>query len=246
MATLRVLQEAGDGVDAEKQMSLVEHLEDLRRALIVSLAAWAAASVGAFFFWRRVLDFLVARGGLQHTFFTTPTGAFLLGIKLAIALGFVAAFPVIAQRAWWFVSPGLHRQERRLVLPLFLATVLFFGMGLGVALFALPLFVHILTGFAPADLTYLPLVDDYLGFALLLVVAFGLVFELPVVLYVLGRLGIVSSRWLYRHRVAWVLGLAVLANFLTPGADPVTPLLMFVPLYVFWEATALLLKLTGR
>lgn len=242
MATLRVLQAAED----EASMSLVEHLEDLRRALIVSLVAWGAASVAAFFFWRQAVEFLVVRGGLQRTFFTTPTGAFLLGVKLAVAMGFAAAFPVIANRAWWFVGPGLRREERRLVLPLSLATVVFFGLGLGVALFALPLFVHILTGFAPPDLTYLPLVDDYLGFALLLVVAFGLVFELPVVLYVLGRLGIVSSSWLYRHRVAWVLGLAVVANFLTPGADPVTPLLMFVPLYVFWEGTALLLKLTGR
>src|SRR5207302_289726 len=99
----------------------------------------------AFFFWRRAVEFLVERGGLQRTYFTTPTGAFLLGIKLAIAMGFVAAFPVIAQRAWWFVSPGLRRQERRLVLPLFLATVVFFGLGLSVALFALPLFIHILT-----------------------------------------------------------------------------------------------------
>jgi len=243
MATLRVLQESDTHDD---EMSWIEHLEDLRRALIVSLLAWAVASVGAFFFWRQAVEFLVTRGGLQRTYFTTPTGAFLLGVKLAIAMGFVAAFPVIAQRAWWFVSPGLRSQERKLVLPLFLATVLFFGLGLSVALFALPLFIHILTGFAPADLTYLPLVEDYIGFALLLVVAFGLVFELPVVLYVLGRLGIVSSGWLYRHRAAWIIGLAVLANFLTPGADPITPLLLFVPLYVFWEGTALLLKLTGR
>ena len=199
MATLSVLQDRPDG---DESMSLVEHLEDLRRALIVSLLAWGAASIGAFFFWRRAVEFLVQRGGLQRTYFTTPSGAFLLGIKLAIAMGFIAAFPVIAQRAWWFVSPGLRRGERRLVLPLSLATVFFFCLGLGVALFALPLFVHILTGFAPTDLTYLPLIDDYLGFTTLLVVGFGLVFELPVVLYVLGRLGIVSSRWLYAHRVA--------------------------------------------
>ena len=239
---LRVLQ----AVEDERSMSLVEHLEDLRRALIVSLLAWGAASVGAFFFWRRAVEFLVDRGGLQRTYFTTPSGAFLLGIKLAVAMGFVAAFPVIAQRAWWFVSPGLRRHEKRLALPLFLATVAFFSLGLGVALFSLPLFVRILTGFAPANLQYLPLIDDYLGFTVLLVVGFGLVFELPVVIYVLGRIGIVSSGWLYRHRVAWILGLAILANFLTPGADPVTPLLMFVPLYIFWEGAALLLKLTGR
>ena len=71
-------------------------------------------------------------------------------------------------------------------------------------------------------------------------------FELPVVLYTLGMLRIISSRWLYRHRFYWMVGLGLLANFMTPGADPLTPLLVLVPLLIFWEATALLLKLTGR
>ncbi len=84
------------------------------------------------------------------------------------------------------------------------------------------------------------------GFILLITIAFGLVFELPVVLYTLGRLGIISSGWLYKNRAYWLIGLGLLANFMTPGADPLTPLLVFVPLYVFWEATTLLLKLTGR
>src|SRR5207248_5107325 len=140
-------------------------------------------------------------------------------------LGFVLAFPVIAQQAWWFVSPGLHRHERRLILPLFLATVLFFALGVAFALLSLPLFIRLLTGFAPLDLTYLPLIDQYVGFILLLVIGYGVVFELPVVLYVLGRLQIISSRWLYEHRAAWIIGLAVGANFLTPGADPITPVM---------------------
>jgi sec-independent protein translocase protein TatC len=79
-----------------------------------------------------------------------------------------------------------------------------------------------------------------------MVIGFGVVFELPVVLVVLGLLGIVKSRWLYKNRIWWFVGLALVANFLTPGVDPLTPLLMFVPLYIFFEMSALILKLSGR
>ena len=227
-------------------MTVIEHLEELRRALIVAVIAWAAASIVMGFFWARVVAYLIQRGGIGHAYYTVPTGAFLLAVRIALTLGFVLAFPVISQQIWWFVKPGLHKHERRLVLPLFVATIAFFALGVAFALLSLPLFIRILNGFAPSDLSYFALVDDYLSFVLLLVVAYGLVFELPVVIYVLGRLGIVSSAWLYRRRAAWVIGLGVLANFMTPGADPITPLIMFIPLWLFWEAATLLLKLTGR
>ncbi len=230
----------------ESRMTLVEHLEDLRRALLVAVLAWVVGGIISFVFWGRVIDFLIQRGGIHSAVYTGPTGAFFIALKVAIGLGFAIAYPVLVQQAWWFVSPGLHRHERRLVLPLILATTFFFLLGVGVALFSLPLFIKILGGFAPADLHYLPFIDDYVGFILLLVIGFGLVFELPVVLFVLGMMRIIKTRWLYKNRLYWIVGLAVAANFLTPGADPLTPLIMFVPLYVFWEGTALLLKLMGR
>lgn len=227
-------------------MTVLAHLQALRRVLIVVLTAWALASVAGFFLWARVVDFLIARGGIPATFFTAPTGAFMLALKVSVYLGFVIAAPVIVQQVWWFVSPGLHRHEQRLVLPLALATLFFFGLGVGFAVAMLPLFIHVLTGFAPANLHYLPFVDEYVGFVLALAIGFGLVFELPVVLYSLGRLGIISSRWLYTNRLYWMVGLGVASALGTPGADPVTPLMMFVPLYLFWEGTALLLRLGGR
>jgi len=98
----------------------------------------------------------------------------------------------------------------------------------------------------------LSLVDDdypvsqFVSFVLLMVIGFGLVFELPVVLFVLGMLRVISSRWLHKTRPYWFLGLGILANFLTPGVDPLTPLIMFIPLYLFYEATALVLKLVRR
>lgn len=248
----RVLQrgpaasEPGDVVE-ESRMTVLEHLEALRRVLIVCTIALTLTSVVAFFFWKNVIFFLISRGRVtDHLVFTTPTGGFTLGIKVAIIVGIIAAAPVWIQQLWWFVSPGLHRHERRLILPLIFATLAFFAIGVSFALFALPLFLHILSGFAPRELIYLPVGDDYLNFVLFLVLGFGVVFELPVVLFVLGLIRIISSRWLYANRFYWIIGLGVLSNVMTPGVDPITPLFMWVPLYLFWEGTALLLKLTGR
>ncbi len=228
------------------RMSIIEHLEDLRRALIIIVVAWGLATIVGFVVWRPVFDFLIHRGGLTTINYQAPTGAFFLALKVALYVGFGIAIPVIVQQSWWFVSPGLHRHEKRVILPLITATILFFYIGVAFALFSLPLFIRILGSFAPVDVKFLPFVDEYLSFVLGITIGFGLVFEMPVVLYVLGLLRIISSRWLYKNRLWWVLALGLLAQFLTPGGDPFTPLIMFVPLYVLWEATALLLKLGGR
>ena len=227
-------------------MTVLDHLVALRRMLIISISAWGIATAVGFLVWGRVLQFLVSQGHIGTVYYATPAGAFALALKISLYLGFVLASPVIIQQAWWFVSPGLHRHERRLIVPLIGATFFFFAVGIAFAMLMLPLFLKILSGFAPANLHFLPFVDDYISFVLVLVLGFGIVFELPVVLYTLGRIGIISSGWLYRHRLYWLIGLGILSALATPGADPITPLFMFIPLYAFFEATALLLKLTGR
>ena len=227
-------------------MSVIEHLEALRRALIISLIAWAAATVAAIFIAGRVITFLITRAGIGHAIYLQPGGGVLLQLKVALYIGIVLAAPVIIQQVWWFVSPGLHPRERRFVLPLVVATIVFFAIGVSVAMFALPLYIKILGSLAPADVTYLPDITELVSFVLIMVIGFGLVFELPVVLFVLGMLRIISSRWLYKRRPYWFLALGLLANFLTPGVDPLTPMIMFIPLYLFFEGTALLLKLLGR
>jgi sec-independent protein translocase protein TatC len=239
---------SGKRRDVDARMSVVEHLEDLRRALIISVAGWLVATVVGFVFYQPVLHFLIVRAGLEKSgiYFLHPAGAFTLALTIAFVVGLAASSPVTISQVWWFVSPGLHHHEKRLALPLMAATIVFFFMGVAFAIFSLPLFIKVLTGFAPTDFHYLPAGDELIGFILLISIAFGLVFELPVVLYTLGMLRIISSRWLYRHRAYWLVGMGLLANFMTPGADPLTPLLVFIPLYVFWEATTLLLKITGH
>jgi len=227
-------------------MTIIEHLEALRRVLIVALAAWAVATVVAFFISGRVIGWLIDRAGIGHAIHLQPAGGMLLELKVAIYIGVIIAAPVVIQQIWWFVSPGLHPHERRFILPLILATIFFFAIGVAVALFALPLYLHVLNSFSPPNTSYLADISALVSFVLLMVIGFGCVFELPVVLFVLGMLRIISSKWLHKNRVFWFLGLGLLANFLTPGTDPVTPLIMFIPRYVFYEATALVLKLAGR
>ena len=227
-------------------MSVIEHLEALRRALIVSVIAWGVTTTAAFFISGRVIGLLVVRAGIGHAVYLQVAGGVLLEVKVAIYIGFVLAAPIVIQQVWWFVSPGLHAHERRFILPLIAATIFFFAIGVAVAIFALPLYIKVLNSLSPPDTSYLPDVSQFVSFVLLMVIGFGLVFELPIVLFVLGMLRIISSRWLHKTRPYWFLGLGILANFLTPGFDPLTPLIMFIPLYVFYEATALILKLCRR
>jgi sec-independent protein translocase protein TatC len=227
-------------------MSVIEHLEALRRALIISLAAWAITTVGAFFISGQVIGLLVRRAGIGHAYYFGPTGGVLLQLQVALYIGLIIAAPVWIQQIWWFVSPGLHVHERRFLMPLIVATIVFFAMGVAVAIFALPLYLRVLNSLAPPNTSYFADIGELIGFVLIMVIGFGIVFELPVVLFVLGMLRVISSKWLYKNRVWWFLGLGLLANFLTPGVDPFTPLVMFVPLYVFFEGTALILKLMKR
>lgn len=244
----RVVQRARrpEAVVEEQRMSVIEHLEALRRALIISLVAWAITTVGSFFIAGKVIGFMVTRAGIGHAYYFGPTGGVILQLQVALYIGLVIAAPVVIQQIWWFVSPGLHRHERRFILPLIVATIIFFGIGVGVAIFALPLYIHVLNSLAPPNTTYFADISELVGFLLIMIIGFGIVFELPVVLFMLGMIRVISSKWLYKNRVWWFLGLGLVANFLTPGVDPFTPLIMFIPLYIFFEGTALLLKLMKR
>ena len=227
-------------------MSVIEHLEALRRMLIVSLVSWGVATFASFFIAGRVIGYLVSRAGLTHAIYLQVAGGVLLEVKVALYIGIVIAAPIVIQQTWWFVSPGLHPHERRFILPLIVATIIFFAIGVAVAIFALPLYIHVLNSLAPPNTSYFADISQLVGFLLIMVIGFGIIFELPVVLFMLGMVRIINSKWLYKNRVWWFLGLGLVANFLTPGVDPFTPLIMFVPLWIFFEGTALILKVMKR
>lgn len=236
--------------DDDRRMTVVEHLEELRRVLIISMIAWLAATIVAFVFHAQLFDFLVrpltsVLGRTNHItpapIFTTPTEGLTIPIKISAIAGILGALPVILWQVWTFVAPGLRPVERRFVGPFIASAVLLFAAGATFAYFVMPIGLNFLATFLGSSAIYLPDINAYLSFLLLLVIAFGVTFELPVVIVLLGVLGIVSSRLLRRRRkVIWVAIIAA-ALVVTPGADPYTPTALFIPLILFFEASILIL-----
>ncbi len=230
-------------------MSILEHLGALRRAMAVGAASWLLASIACWFISVPFLAFVVHRGGLHHALvYFSPAGGVMLRLQVSLFLGTLVASPIIIWQIWWFVAPGLHMHERRVAVPLIFATSIFFLFGVAVSFYSLPIFLDILQSFSgpPTVIEYFPNGSDLLSFLLWISIAFGLVFELPVVLYVLGMLRIISSGWLWRKRVWWIVGLLLLSNFMTPGVDPITPLIVAVPLLIFYFGSIVVLKFSGR
>jgi sec-independent protein translocase protein TatC len=237
---------AGDG----RPMTVVEHLEELRRVLLISAVAWLVATVVAFIFHGAIVEFLLrplttVLGKTNHitstAIFTTPTEGLTIPIKISAILGLIGALPVILWQVWGFVAPGLRPVERRFVGPFVASACLLFVAGAAFAYFVMPIGLNFLATFLGNSAVYLPDINSYLSFLVLLVVAFGITFELPVVIILLGVVGIVSSRLLRRKRKGIWVGIIVTALVVTPGADPYTPTALFVPLILFFEASILVL-----
>ena len=234
----------------DRRMTVIEHLEELRRVLIISLIAWAIATVIAFLLSGWILNILLVPIKQvihdQPLYFTRPVDKFLLYFKIGLFGGLILAAPVIFWQVWGFVAPGLHRNERRFAIGFVASASALFMMGIGFAFFALPVALRFLIGFGTSDLHYLAIAASYINFALLLIAIFGITFELPLAMTMLGLLGIVTPTFLKRNRLKFWLGIFIGANFVTPGADPFTPLLLAGPLIVLFEASILAIRTLRR
>jgi sec-independent protein translocase protein TatC len=241
---------ARERVDDERRMTVVEHLSDLRRVVIVSLVAWLAATIVAAVFSHLLLSVLeypltsiLAKHNhlISRPIITSPTELVTIPIQVAVVGGLVLSLPVIIWQAWTFVAPGLRRVERRFALPVILSALLLFAAGACLAYFLMPLWLNLLTAIVGNNAIFFPDLDQYLSFLTLLIVAFGVTFELPVVVVLLGLLGVVSSAWLRRRRRMVWLVVVVGAELVTPGVDPVTPLFLAIPLIGLFELSVLVL-----
>ena len=233
-------------------MTLVEHLDELRRRLFVCLIAVVLASIIAFIFWDPILGFLLMPlpsianslpGHGSSKLIVNGIGeGFTVAFKLALAVGIAGAAPVILYQIWGFVAPGLTRRERKYAAPF---TALGFGLflvGIAVGFVVLRYPVEWLLQFGSNRFD--PLIDagSYFSFVAFFMLAFGVVFELPVVLTFLSLVGVVSSRLLRQKRTYAWFGLWVASCFITPGADPYSPVIIGVSLTALFELTVLLLR----
>lgn len=239
-------------IDASRA-PLLDHLIELRRRLLWSLAALILAFLGCLYFARPILAVLVAPlqlAGQKELINTDVYGGFVVEIKVAFFAGMMIAFPVIANQIWRFVAPGLYRNEKRALLPFLLATPVLFSAGAALAyFFAIPIALHFLLGFQ-GDLggvtqRALPDVSSYLRFVMQFLFGFGLAFLLPVLLMLLEAAGVLTRAQLVSARRYAIVANFAIAAVLTPP-DVGSMLLLAIPLCLLYELALVGIWFTER
>ena len=240
-----------DEIEASRA-PLLDHLAELRNRLMTAIGAVVIGFVVCFIFVDPIFMFMVQpfktamsvahpeRAG--EAIQLINTGAFgFFSVKMQIALfgGIVFAFPVIAWQAYAFIAPGLYRKERAAVAPFLLAAPIMFALGASFVFYvAMPFALNFAltqeVTEGPVQVTYLPKVEEYMGLVTTLVLAFGLMFQLPVVLSLLGRIGVVSSSLLQKGRRYAIVGIAAFSALVTPN-DVISMFVMAVPVYLLYE-----------
>lgn len=230
-------------------MTLLEHLAELRGVLLGSVTAVLLATIVGWFFSDRLLDLVVApmREAGQKVYFRAPAEAFMMRLKVAFFGGLLAVLPYVIARLYGFIVPGLYQRERRLATPLVVASVALFYTGVAFSfLFLVPQIVRIMLGFGTEMVQPLIGIGPYVGFVAQLCLAFGLVFELPLVVLLLSWVGLVKPRTLLRTwRYALVI-IAVASAILTPGPDVVSQVVMAVPVTFLYLSSAVLALVVTR
>jgi len=226
--------------EALAEGTLISHLLELRTRLLRAAVAVAVAFVPLVFFSNQLFT-LIARPLIEKLpegtslIATSVVSPFMTPLKLALIAAIFVAMPYVLYQVWAFIAPGLYRHEKRFALPLFFSSVVLFYSGVAFAYFVVfPLMFAFLTATAPEGVRMMTDITSYLDFALLLFFAFGVAFEMPVATVLLVATGLVSVEKLRKNRGYVLLGIFVVAAFLTPP-DAISQTFMAVPMYVLYE-----------
>jgi sec-independent protein translocase protein TatC len=222
-------------------MPFMEHLADLRRVLIVIAVIFLVGSSAGWMVSNRVilqLTKLLPDGGPAHVF--SPPEAFLIRLKVSAALALFVGLPLIMFQLWRFLAPGLYRHEKRRLVPLFVFSTLLFYAGTAYAyLVLLPIFFRFFYGLLGENVTMTPGLGQLFDMVAKLCLAFGVAFQLPIVIFVLTMLGLASPRWLLRQWRLVIIALLIVSAVLTPTPDMITQLAMALPLTLLYLISVL-------
>jgi len=236
-----------------KNMTVIEHLEEVRSRLLVCIIVITVATLGSLFLYNFMIDLLLNPLKGVHNLalgnrliFTNITGGLFLRIKLALVPAAVISLPVLLYELWMFVAPAFEVETRRYVVPFVGLGMVLFAIGATIGYLIFPRYFGFLVGIAGSDVVYLPDANALINQFALIVLIFGGVFELPIVLTLLSRVNIVSSALLRRKRKISVFIALFAAMIITPGADPFTPLIVAFLLVILYEFSIILIRFTHR
>lgn len=227
-------------------MSIMEHLKELRKRLLIAGAGYLVAAVVSFSFARRISEILRRLGGNIELIYITPSEALMTDIKISLLAGLFLALPLILYEVWSFVAPGLYRHERKYVALMVLFSLILFIAGSAFAYaVVLPITITFFRSFAGPGLTPLFSYDKYISYVGSLTILFGFVFQLPLIMLFLTYVGLITPEGLGRQRKVAIFVIFIVAAILTPP-DVMSQVLMALPMIVLYEISVILSKLVKR
>ena len=233
------------------RMPLLEHLREFRKRVVRSAAAISFAAIIGWFFYNEIItklaepvcDLAAAQRTGSNTcgslYINGVLGPLNLQIKVALLTGVILAAPIWLYQLWAFIAPALHRKERRNSIFFFVAATPFFAAGTFLGYSVLPIAIEVLFGFTPDALTNLVKFDDYLDFVMRAILLFGIAFELPVFLVTFNLIGFLSGTAILRPWRIWVFSIVLFVAGFTPSADPLSMILLAVPLILLYLLSGL-------
>lgn len=238
--------------DAGGKMSFLEHLDELRRRIVYAVGAVFVGFVVAFFFINEIFNFimrplqqLLPPGGTL--IYTDPTEAFLLYIKIALIAGLILASPAVMLQVWLFVAPGLYSHEKKWAIPFVVMSSAFFVLGTAFSHYIVfPLTWRFFVGFTSDILTFMPRIEPAFSIYLRLLIAFGLVFQMPTLVLFLARMGVISARFLLRNFKYAVLIMVVVSAVITPDGGGVSLVAMTGPMLLLYGVSIGLAWIFGK
>lgn len=222
-----------------------DHLEELRKRILISLVSFVLFAVIAYFFSHHLIEFLILplrQHKEAQLIFQTPSEAFLTHLKVSGFAGLLFSLPVMFFQFWFFVSPGLYAKEKKTFLPLCIISIALFFAGAALAFFlVIPWGLAFLLSFQTDSLKPLFAIGPYFSFLINIVLVFGVLFDFPVVLAGLVKMGVLRVGALAKGRKITIVGIFVVSAVLTP-ADPISQIMLAIPLWLLFELTLIVAK----